>query len=99
MILNTYYRVLSVFRRSCYFAVSKKQKRMLKNILLVTAVAATLFSCKKEGCMDETAFNYNSEAKKEDGSCKYETAEGYTVPTTYPEGLNGYVTLQFKFAK
>src|SRR5690554_6970319 len=79
MILNTYYRVLSVFRRSCYFAVSKKQKRMLKNILLVTAVAATLFSCKKEGCMDETAINYNSEAKNEDGSCKYETAEGYTV--------------------
>ncbi|WP_417266214.1 DUF4856 domain-containing protein [Brumimicrobium sp.] len=69
---------------------------MLKNILLVTAVAATLFSCKKEGCMDETAINYNSEAKKEDGSCKYETAEGYTVPTTYTfKDANGNSTVSY----
>lgn len=28
-------------------------------------------SCKKKGCIDETATNYNSEAKKDDGSCIY----------------------------
>lgn len=29
------------------------------------------FSCKKKGCMDQTAANYNAEAKKDDGSCVY----------------------------
>jgi len=43
-----------------------------------------LVACKKEGCTDELATNYNAEAKKDDGSCKYPTTEeGYTVPTTY----------------
>lgn len=35
--------------------------------------ASTLMvsSCKKKGCMDETATNYNADAKKDDGSCEY----------------------------
>ena len=32
-------------------------------------------SCKKEGCMDETATNYDSKAKKDDGSCQYAVVE------------------------
>ena len=28
-------------------------------------------SCKKKGCMDEAASNYNPDAKKDDGSCVY----------------------------
>ena len=35
-------------------------------------------SCKKKGCTDETALNYSTEAKKDDGSCTY-----FTVPTSY----------------
>lgn len=41
---------------------------------IFTALAAlTLIfaSCKKEGCMDQNADNYNEEAKKDDGSCTY----------------------------
>jgi hypothetical protein len=37
-------------------------------ILLIIFVA---ISCKKEGCTDASATNYDSEAKKDDGSCQY----------------------------
>jgi hypothetical protein len=37
------------------------------------AVVFTTSSCKKEGCTDETATNYNEDAKKDDGSCLYPT--------------------------
>jgi hypothetical protein len=33
--------------------------------------ALSLTSCKKEGCTDENAINYNEDAKKDDGSCEY----------------------------
>lgn len=36
---------------------------------LITVFAIT--GCKKKGCTDATAANYNSEAKKDDGSCHY----------------------------
>lgn len=35
-------------------------------------------SCKKKGCTDENALNYNAEAKKDDGSCTL-----LNIPTTY----------------
>lgn len=31
-----------------------------------------LSSCKKEGCTDSDAVNFEEEAKKDDGSCEYE---------------------------
>ncbi|MDP4797825.1 MAG: hypothetical protein NWR50_03090 [Crocinitomicaceae bacterium] len=44
--------------------------------MFVMAASLTLgtVSCKKEGCTDETATNYDSKAKKDDGSCEYEVA-------------------------
>lgn len=38
---------------------------------MIGLLMITLVSCKKEGCTDATASNYNSEAKKDDGSCIY----------------------------
>ncbi|MDX1349538.1 MAG: MbnP family protein [Putridiphycobacter sp.] len=38
----------------------------------IASIALTATSCRKEGCTDETAWNYNEEAKKDDGTCKYE---------------------------
>ena len=32
-----------------------------------------VYSCKKEGCTDPAAINYDDEAKKDDGSCEYDT--------------------------
>jgi len=48
----------------------------------MTAVVS-LTACKKEGCTDENALNYNSSAKKDDGSCTYEDLPLYSVPSTY----------------
>lgn len=49
----------------------------ISSLLLITGLAVS--SCKK-GCTDPTAVNYNSKAKKDDGSCEQPT---YTIPTTY----------------
>ena len=38
--------------------------------LLITTLVFT--SCKKSGCMDADATNYDAKAKKEDHSCQYE---------------------------
>lgn len=43
------------------------------SILSTVLVGATLMtSCKKEGCTDSLATNYNPDAKKDDGTCVYE---------------------------
>ena len=55
-----------------------------KNILLIaTGLVFCFTSCKKKGCTDPTATNYDAEAKKDDGSCEYANTPNYTVPSTY----------------
>lgn len=54
--------------------------------LAFSLVVLGLTSCKKEGCTDATATNYNANAKKDDGSCTYNTPVEpvkYSIPTTY----------------
>ena len=48
---------------------------MKKIILPLVCVTALAVSCKKEGCTDPDALNYNSEAKKDDGSCTYDETD------------------------
>lgn len=75
----------------------------MKYISLVL-IGASLFlsSCKKKGCTDETALNYEAEAKKDDGSCEYEQpigaitsssdVEGFKILAKLPGIWNGPVT-------
>ena len=51
--------------------------------LILLAGALTFTSCKKKGCMDPTAENYDANAEKDDGSCQPVTIPPYTVPSTY----------------
>lgn len=41
------------------------------SLLLVLSLSLFALSCKKKGCIDESAINYNADAKKDDGSCEY----------------------------
>lgn len=71
---------------------------MFKKFIFVFAVAITLAACKKEGCTDPAATNFNQEAKKDDGSCTYPEEEdnSYTVPSTYSfEDGNGNSTVSY----
>ena len=46
----------------------------MKNIsylMIASMVLLASTSCKKKGCMDSSAANFNSEAKKDDGSCVF----------------------------
>jgi hypothetical protein len=56
----------------------------MKNKIIYVLITIQFFtSCKKEGCTDSTASNYDSKAKKNDGSCVYDKKELYNVPSTF----------------
>ena len=48
--------------------------KMRKLLIILGIVLPIIISCKKQGCVDPTAINYNINAQKDDGSCKYETS-------------------------
>jgi hypothetical protein len=56
-------------------------------LLSITIGAATMTSCKKKGCTDDTAVNYSAEAEKDDGSCEYLQEAGVTLYFT--QNVNG----------
>ena len=59
----------------------------IKLILSVSAILLLTFACKKKGCMDESAENYNSSAQKDDGSCSY--SPSYLSEFTFMHEING----------
>lgn len=66
--------------------------------LIACSLLIAFSSCKKKGCTDATATNYNEKAKKDDGTCTYpeDTAPGYTTPSSYNfVDANGNSTVSF----
>lgn len=47
------------------------KKRNFTKVILIGLLALSSVACRKEGCTDPDATNYNEEAKKDDGSCNY----------------------------
>lgn len=58
----------------------KKAKILLFGFILLSAT--TFMGCKKEGCTDSNADNYNEEAKKDDGTCTYPTINVFSTNTS-----------------
>lgn len=72
----------------------KLKKSTIKMMVLAGALVTVLPSCKKEGCTNPDAENYNSEAKKDDGSCilsNYQWIEVTYDGTVYRQ-LNNDIT-------
>lgn len=56
-------------------------------MLMAASLTLGTVSCKKEGCTDPEANNYNSEAKKDDGSCTYDEVVTPGVTTVTKSGM------------
>lgn len=46
----------------------------MKQVISIALLFIVMVGCKKEGCTDSTADNYDKKAKKDDQSCEYTTA-------------------------
>lgn len=64
-------------------------KRIFVLLFLGAITIVSFNSCKKKGCTDETASNYESDAKKDDGSCVYSSG-----PTQPSSGVKGFSILE-----
>ncbi|PWH82911.1 hypothetical protein [Brumimicrobium oceani] len=64
----------------------KHSKIIIASLILVLGLGFT--SCKKEGCTDPVAVNYNDDAEKDDGSCEYATPAA-SAPTSYSPSFAG----------
>ena len=65
-------------------------KTIIKSISILAFGGATLFvsSCKKEGCMDQNAINFNYDAEKDNGSCEYDQGNPVQLSVNHMYGTD-----------
>ncbi len=73
----------------------KKIKFLPIGLIFLGAIITT--SCRKKGCTDPNSTSFNSKAKKDDGTCKYqgETVFWYSQTTADSLLVNGATNLTF----
>tara|TARA_Y100000746_G_C15435265_1_gene420356 strand:+ start:397 stop:1470 length:1074 start_codon:yes stop_codon:yes gene_type:complete len=54
-----------------------------KNIFALLLITSLFYSCKKEGCTDPLALNYNPDAEINNGSCDYFNTTPYEIEIPY----------------
>jgi hypothetical protein len=91
--------------RGCCFSgvfdglCGRKKINEMKKVLSVLAVSILFFAtgCKKEGCTNQDATNYSSEADDDDGSCSFEGEVVFWYGESVANGLVaiGSTTLTF----
>lgn len=62
------------------------------SILFLAFLLIGFGSCRKKGCTDSAATNYDAKAKKDDGTCTYPTGnniDGYNVTFQFSHNYNG----------
>ncbi len=62
------------------------KKTMILMVVILASLAVVTTGCKKEGCTDPTANNYDEKAKDDDGSCTYD------LPAVDPDDFKGDIT-------
>lgn len=68
-----------------------KKVSLILSVVFVAAIMMT--SCKKEGCTNPDAVNYDANAKKNDGSCTFQAPPSSAGTVTDQDG-NEYATIQ-----
>lgn len=75
---------------------------MKKRILMIVAITGVISftSCKKKGCTDELAENYNQEAKKDNYSCYYQNIETFWFDQAFADSATalGYSNIYVELA-
>lgn len=68
---------------------------MKKSLFIIAGISLTLgfVSCKKKGCTDPTATNYNVAATKDDGSCEHANGQAPTIEPYSPKFSGTFGTL------
>lgn len=72
----------------------KLRKSTIKMMVLAGALVAVVPACKKKGCTDPDATNYDAEAKKDDGTCTFDSTwyTEVTVSGTVYKQITGNIT-------
>ena len=66
---------------------------MNKILFVLVVCSLALTGCKKKGCMDPAALNYDSKAKQEDGSCEFPPPDAVLTTTSASNVTTASATL------